>query len=837
MSRISAFRSRKARHRVLFHEQLEDRSLLAIIITNSTNINLANSQIEVGGDTSDNPNVVNGSVEPRLAYSPSASAGDLGGLYGLSNLNDGDIGVGILSDGTYAIPFNGTLTLSFGGIQTISSIAIYNGYGNRDDGTYLLQDAANNTLGGYTISGTGGDTNNGVDSFWLTFTTPVTTNALKLTFAVPESNESTPSFREIQVFGPALTAGALDPTFGMGGKVTTDFARLESIPTDDFSAGSNVVVQDDGKIVVAGISFDNDNYDKGFDFAIARYNPNGSLDLSFGTGGRVIIDLGSFDDEATGLAIQGNKIVVAGYSYQSDSDYDFAVIRLNNDGTLDNSFDGDGKKLIDFGTVYDFASGIAVQGENIVVAGYSRGDDDYIFAVTRLNLDGTFDNSFDEDGKQTFDFGVGSFSINTGVALQGDKIVMVGCSYQETTAYDFAVARLNGDGSLDSSFDGDGKQVIQFGSLYDCASGVAVQGDKIVVAGWTNQNDTGYDFAVARLNYDGTLDNAFDGDGKQTINFNVSTNFGNDVALQGDKIVVVGVSIQNVTGSDFAVARLNEDGSLDTSFNGNGKQTIDFSSLDDSAEGMAVQPDGNIIVFGYAHQPTTGYDFGLVRLLGSTNDVAGNDIPSGVSMSGSILRFSGADGADVVMVSNGNLVVNGTAYSLAGVTEVRIWGRGGNDQIDLSGLSVRTFINGGNGNDVLTGGSSDDVIFGGAGDDTITGAAGNDFLIGGVGKDRLVGSAGNDILVAGDVDSTLDILALQAISQEWAASHSTNEAESIDSALDETLGDGNSDLLTGGAGADLFIINWDDKITDFQFGKPKTNKDGDVVIKDGLVAA
>ncbi len=175
----------------------------SIIITNSTNINLANSQVEVGGDTSDNPNVVNGSVGPLLAYSASASAGDLGGLYGLSNLNDGDIGVGILSDGTYAIPFNGTLTLAFGGTKTISSIAIYNGYGNRDDGTYLLQDAANNTLGGYTISGTGGATNNGVDSFWLTFTTPVTTTALKLTFAVPPSNENTPSFREIQVFGPA----------------------------------------------------------------------------------------------------------------------------------------------------------------------------------------------------------------------------------------------------------------------------------------------------------------------------------------------------------------------------------------------------------------------------------------------------------------------------------------------------------------------------------------------------------------------------------------------------------------------------------------------------------
>lgn len=173
-----------------------------VIITNFTNISLTNSQVEVGGDTSDNPNVVNGPVGALVSYTASSTAGSLASPYNLPNLNDGDIGMGILSDGTYGIPFNGTLTLAFSQATTIRSIAIYNGYTNRDDGSYLLQDAANNLLGAYTISGTTGFTNAGADSFWLTFTTPVTTTALQLSFNVSNADNQTASFREIQVFGP-----------------------------------------------------------------------------------------------------------------------------------------------------------------------------------------------------------------------------------------------------------------------------------------------------------------------------------------------------------------------------------------------------------------------------------------------------------------------------------------------------------------------------------------------------------------------------------------------------------------------------------------------------------
>jgi hypothetical protein len=109
------------------------------------------------------------------------------------------VGVGAASDGFYAIPNNGALTLSFPS-QSVGSIAIYNGYGNRTDGSYVLTDGGGNTLGAWTISGVAGATNDGVDSFWLTLNSPVTTGSLVLTATGVE--EGTPSYREIDVFAP-----------------------------------------------------------------------------------------------------------------------------------------------------------------------------------------------------------------------------------------------------------------------------------------------------------------------------------------------------------------------------------------------------------------------------------------------------------------------------------------------------------------------------------------------------------------------------------------------------------------------------------------------------------
>lgn len=180
----------------------------AVTLTDTTNITLSNSQVEVGGDTSENPDVTGGLAGPLIPYA--ATGVDLypATAWTTENLNDGDVGVGNPSDGTYAIIANETtLVLDFGSTQVLGSVAIYSGYRNRDETTYTLRDGAGSLLGQYEITtGPEPGTNEGVDSIWLTFNTPVVTDRLQFDIGpdmgdrVIDSNAGGGSFREIQVF-------------------------------------------------------------------------------------------------------------------------------------------------------------------------------------------------------------------------------------------------------------------------------------------------------------------------------------------------------------------------------------------------------------------------------------------------------------------------------------------------------------------------------------------------------------------------------------------------------------------------------------------------------------
>jgi len=183
-----------------------------ITMTNEANARLAAHQVESGGDTTENPDVTgNLVVGAPLSYTETGGndygcCGGRDGNYGAHNLNDGDVGLDAPSDGTYAIPTSGEgmveITLD-GGQSSIGGIAIYNGYGNRDDGDYTLLDGMGNIIASWTISNTLGATNDGVDSFYLQFNTPVLTDRLIIDGQVGDCC-GTASFREIQVFGPSL---------------------------------------------------------------------------------------------------------------------------------------------------------------------------------------------------------------------------------------------------------------------------------------------------------------------------------------------------------------------------------------------------------------------------------------------------------------------------------------------------------------------------------------------------------------------------------------------------------------------------------------------------------
>jgi len=385
-----------------------------------------------------------------------------------------------------------------------------------------------------------------------------------------------------------LKDGDLDFTFGDDGKVITDFGGS--------SSGRAVAVQKDGKIVVAGNSSG--------DFAVARYNRDGSLDVNFGTGGTVTTDFGGDDDSGNAVAIQQDgKIVVAG-SAGSEENSNFAVARYNRDGSLDVNFGTGGTVTTDFGGDLDFGSAVTLQKDGkIVVAGSSDND----FAVARYNTDGSVDMSFGTGGKVTTDFG--GDDNGTGVAIQKDgKIVVSGGSDN-----DFAVARYNTDGSLDATFGTGGLVITDFGGSVFGRAVVLQKDGKIVVAG----NSDG-DFAVARYNADGSLDTAFGTEGLVTTDFG-GDDQGTGVAIQKDgKIVVAGF-----TDNDFAIARYNTDGSLDITFNPTGSLPgtviTDFGGNDQGA-GVAIQKDGKIVVSGGSDN-----DFAVARYVVFKRGVAVRD--------------------------------------------------------------------------------------------------------------------------------------------------------------------------------------------------------------------
>jgi uncharacterized delta-60 repeat protein len=334
----------------------------------------------------------------------------------------------------------------------------------------------------------------------------------------------------------------------MDGSLDPTFDNDGSLTTDFGTTNDQafaVAVQPDGKIVVAGRAFIGGTTD----FALARYNPDGSLDTSFDTDGKVTTDFLANNDIAQAVALQPDgKIVVAGFARVPGNRDNFALARYNPNGSLDTSFETDGKVIPTFGSSDEEAFAVAVQADGkIVAAGIDSNAD---FALVRLNQDGTLDTSFDTDGKVTTDFD-SDFDQAYAIALQPDgKIIATGRAVIGGTT-NFALARYNSNGSLDTSFDTDGKVMTAFGSGGGEARAIALQADgKIVVAGFTALNII--DFALARYNPNGSLDTSFDIDGKVTYNSG-ATDLPYGVAVQPDgKIVVAGtVQIQIGFFEDF----------------------------------------------------------------------------------------------------------------------------------------------------------------------------------------------------------------------------------------------------------------------------------------------
>jgi uncharacterized delta-60 repeat protein len=412
-----------------------------------------------------------------------------------------------------------------------------------------------------------------------------------------------------------LSAGALDTTFGQGGIVLTHFGFFSN------DQGQAVAVQPDGKILVAGSGGSANSM-----FELARYNPNGSLDTTFGQGGKMSTSFGPGADSANALALQSDgKIVVVGSAYMgAATGTDFAVARYNADGSLDTSFGQGGLVTTNFTLNYtDVAQGVALQADGrIVVVGHTNGGaatgDN--FAVVRYNSDGSLDTSFGQGGLVATNFRGTSSDDAYAVAIQSDgRMVLAGTS-NAAGNYDFALARYNLDGSLDASFGTGGLLTTDFAGANDNAQAVVLQSDgKIVAAGFATSGTE--NFALARYNADGSLDTTFGLSGKVMTDFLRGTDVAEGVALQADgKLVAAGFTYPRFSSvPKFALARYNADGSLDTTFGTNGTVTTVLAGNQDVARGVALQSDGKIVMAGYAFDANFNGQFAVVRY---TNDLA-----------------------------------------------------------------------------------------------------------------------------------------------------------------------------------------------------------------------
>jgi uncharacterized delta-60 repeat protein len=303
--------------------------------------------------------------------------------------------------------------------------------------------------------------------------------------------------------------------------------------------------------------------------------------------------------------------VVAGAANNGWDD-DFALVRYYSDGNLDTTFGGDGLVINDYSAEDDSIHALLLQPDGTLLAagevGTANGQD---FALARYNADGSLDTSFGSGGWAVTNF-FGYDDHGRALVRQPDGKLLVAGYVNTGSEYDIAVARYTASGTLDTTFDSDGLVVTDI-SGDDAAQAIILQRNgQILVAGWsfTGANN---DFLLLRYNANGSLDSTFDGDGRVITDISGGDDHLTAIGLQLDgKLVVAGRVYNTTTGSDFALARYLPNGSLDTTFSGNGWLTFDFYGGDDHGQALVMQPGGQLVVAGYADNGTD-YDFALVR--------------------------------------------------------------------------------------------------------------------------------------------------------------------------------------------------------------------------------
>jgi uncharacterized delta-60 repeat protein len=365
--------------------------------------------------------------------------------------------------------------------------------------------------------------------------------------------------------------GMLDRSFGQAGHVTTSFAAR--------SATANaLLVQSDGKIVVVGHSAAGSMHNPTSElaFTLARYLPDGALDTTFGAKGKIIADLIPGNDDLAQAIVQQNdaKLLVIGYTAPRDSTTsaaDFIIARFKADGTLDQNFGDQGKRIVDFGGS-EFGKEIAIlAGEKFIAGGDSCCDEaSNGFVLSQFHLQGSVDPLFGNDGKVFTEFSHYPDQMSALLVQPDEKVIVVGC-LSTSLQMQYQLARYHADGSLDTTFGEEGKAITDLASQSQCANAAALQSDgKLIVVGYAGSVHGGCRCRTVLLRYhpDGTLDNTFGSTGIVADEFSENgPESANALLLTPDlKIIMIGLAAEYAGPAHLTLARYHADGSRDDSF-------------------------------------------------------------------------------------------------------------------------------------------------------------------------------------------------------------------------------------------------------------------------------
>ncbi len=489
--------------------------------------------------------------------------------------------------------------------------------------------------------------------------------------------------------------GTIDPTFGTAGKAVVYTGPV-----------GKALLQPDGKIVVSiGL---NGNLAKP---ALVRYNADGTPDAAFGTNGVASVQIGYQSSQITNIALQPDgKIVGVGTAdYFTNLGYnlnDFGVCRFNANGTLDNTFDGDGKKLIRMSEGSDQAETVDIDLSDplyptgkIVVGGAASPPGARLFATARLLPNGNLDASFDTDGILVDAF-TGNAQMNAIKVLSDGKILTGGGAYNNSTfTFNLVMIRYNVNGTRDNSFSGDGLVLYPSGDSKTQSPVKAFQllaGGKIIVASGRVGFIGGTPFVLSRYNSDGSLDISFDTDGILTTVYN-APDFDEVIDLVVDgagNYMAGGESQTNTSKYSFGINRYTPNGSLDNSFSGDGKYVINFPGSVERANSIVIQADGKLLVAGYTFRLGEGtgnaiYNSAIMRY--TTNGLLDATWGNGGILNTN-LNYSG-EGSEVLVQPDGKVVVatSGTSLVAGGVTVLR-YNSNGTPDVSFDGDGKATIV-------------------------------------------------------------------------------------------------------------------------------------------------